>query len=101
MGIAQAHRRLKQITTKNVLCNTGKPTQWFVITYVGKKNGIKYINMYVKNRLRVPVVAQQKRIRLGTMRSQVQSPAALSGLRIWRCRELEVGHRHSSDPALL
>ena len=29
-----------------------------------------------------------KRIRLGTMRSQVHSLALLSGLRIWHCREL-------------
>ena len=33
-------------------------------------------------------MAQQKRIRLGTMRLQVQSLALLSGLRIRRCREL-------------
>jgi len=33
-------------------------------------------------------VAQGKRIRLGTMRLQVQSPALLSGLRIQCCREL-------------
>ena len=31
---------------------------------------------------------QRKRIRLGTMRLQVRSLALLSGLRIWRCREL-------------
>ena len=36
----------------------------------------------------VPVVAQQKQILLGTMRLQVRSLASLSGLRIWRCREL-------------
>ena len=33
-------------------------------------------------------MAQQKRIRLGTMRLQVQSLASLRGLRIQRCREL-------------
>ena len=33
-------------------------------------------------------MAQQKRIRLGTMRLQVRSLASLSGLRIWHCREL-------------
>ena len=33
-------------------------------------------------------MAEQKRIRLGTMRSQVQSLALLSGLRIQRCREM-------------
>ena len=36
----------------------------------------------------VPVVAQQKRIQLGTMRLQVQSLASLSGLRIWHCHGL-------------
>ena len=35
-----------------------------------------------------PVVAQQKQIRLGTMRLQVRSLALLSGLRIWCCRKL-------------
>ena len=38
--------------------------------------------------MRIPVVAQQKRIWLGTMRLQVWSLASLSGLRIQRCREL-------------
>ena len=36
----------------------------------------------------VPVVAQRKRIWLGTMRLGVWSQASLSGLRIWHCREL-------------
>ena len=36
----------------------------------------------------IPEVAQWKRIQLGTMRLQVQSPAPLSGLWIWHCREL-------------
>ena len=36
----------------------------------------------------VPVVAQQKRIRLGTVRLRVRSLASLSGLRIPCCREL-------------
>ena len=38
--------------------------------------------------LAVPVRAQQKRIRPGTMRLRVGSLASLSGLRIWRCHEL-------------
>ena len=46
-----------------------------------------YINIY-KSKLGVPIVAQQKQIRLGTMKLQVQSLASLSGLRIWYCREL-------------
>ena len=36
----------------------------------------------------VPVMAQQKRIRLRTMRFQVRSLASPSELRIWCCREL-------------
>ena len=36
----------------------------------------------------VPIVAQQKPIRLGTIRLQVQSLALLSGLRIQHCYEL-------------
>ena len=43
----------------------------------------------IKNEaLGVPVVAQQKRIRLGTMKLRVRSMASLSGFRIWRCHEL-------------
>ena len=41
-----------------------------------------------KKKTRVPIVAQQKRIRLVSMRMQVRSLALLSGLRIRRCREL-------------
>ena len=33
-------------------------------------------------------MAQQKQIRLGTMRLWVQSMALLSGLKIWHCHEL-------------
>ena len=36
----------------------------------------------------VPIVAQWKRIQLGTTRLQAWSLASLSELRIWRCREL-------------
>ena len=44
--------------------------------------------MHLKNICRgVPIVAQQKRIRLASMRTQVQSLVSLSGLRIWRCCE--------------
>ena len=39
----------------------------------------------------VPIVAQQKQIRLETMRLQVRSLVLLSGLRIWHCHELGVG----------
>ena len=37
----------------------------------------------------VPAVVQRKQIQLGTMRSQVRSLGLLSGLKIWRCHELE------------
>ena len=36
----------------------------------------------------VPIMAQWRRIQLGTMRLWVRSLASLSGLRIWGCREL-------------
>ena len=36
----------------------------------------------------VSVMAQWKRIQLGSMRMQVQSLASFSGLRIWHCHEL-------------
>ena len=41
-----------------------------------------------KNTCRVPIVAQQKGIRLGTMRLQVRFLALLSQLKIQHCREL-------------
>jgi len=47
------------------------------------------VNAKIKNKKNgIPVVAQRKQVRLGTMRLQVQSLASLSGLRIRRCREL-------------
>ena len=51
----------------------------------------------------VPIVAQWKGIRLGTMRLRVQSLALLSGLRIRYCHVHRhgIGHRHGSDPVLL
>ena len=49
----------------------------------------------------VPIVVQQKRIRLGTMRFRVQSLTLLSELRIQCCHELCVGRRCSLDLALL
>ena len=46
--------------------------------------------LWIKNSNKggVPVVAQWKRIWLGTMRLRVQSLVLLSGLRIWHCQEL-------------
>ena len=44
--------------------------------------------MAVRARVGVPIVAQQKRIRLGTMRLLVRSLAFLGGLRIQCCHEL-------------
>ena len=48
----------------------------------------------------VPVMAQQKRIQLGTMRLQVRYLALLSGLRIQHCPSCGVGRRCGSDPTL-
>ena len=42
----------------------------------------------LKRSVRVPIVAQRKWIRLGTMRLRVWSLASLSGLKIWHCHEL-------------
>ena len=44
-------------------------------------------------------MAQQKRIHLVSMKTQAQSLASLSGLRIWHC--YGVGCRHGSDLELL
>ena len=43
---------------------------------------------FLKNKNGVPIMAQQKQIRLGTMRLRVQSLASLIGLRIQYCCEL-------------
>ena len=43
---------------------------------------------YHETTVGVPIVAQQRRIWLASMRTQVQSLALLSGLRIPRCHEL-------------
>ena len=45
----------------------------------------------------VPVVVQWKQIPLGSMRMWVLSLAALSGLRVWHCRELWCRSQMSSD----
>ena len=53
------------------------------------RNLLSTLNVFLKFKgIGVPIVAQQKRIRLGTMRLRVRSLASLSGLRIRRCREL-------------
>ena len=48
--------------------------------------------------LELPVVAQQKRTQLESIRTQVWSLALLSRLRIWHCG---VGRRHGLNPSLL
>ena len=55
----------------------------------------------LKGHYRVPIVSQRKRIRLGTMRLQVQSLALFSGLRSGIAVSYGVGLRRSSDPMLL
>ena len=42
----------------------------------------------LKKQIGVPILVQQKQIRLGTIRLLVQSLASFSGLRIRRCRKL-------------
>ena len=44
--------------------------------------------LFKSSYLGVPLMAQQKQIRLGTMRFRVRSLASLSVLRIWHCHEL-------------
>ena len=58
-------------------------------------------NTILKNCSGVPVVAQQKRIRLGSMRMLIRSLVSLSGLRIQCCRELWCRQRRGSDLAWL
>ena len=64
-----------------------------------KKTRHVVIKLLSKPVVGVPVVVQQKRTQLGTMRLWVRSPASLSVLRIWCCCELWC--RHCSDPAWL
>ena len=56
---------------------------------------------FQKSKYGVPIVAQPKRIRLGTMRLQVCSLALLSGLRSGIAVSCGVGCRCGSDPMLL
>ena len=56
------------------------------ITY--EQNFLVVLNNFKSVKVEVSVMAQQKRIRLGTMRLKVQSLALLSELRIQRCCEL-------------
>ena len=44
--------------------------------------------LLTKIKVGVPVMAQWKQIRLGTMRLRVHPLALLSGLGIWHCHEL-------------
>ena len=49
---------------------------------------IKEFGKISRHKIGVPIVAQQKQIRLGTMRLQVRSLGLLSGIRIQHCCEL-------------
>ena len=62
---------------------------------------IHYLSNLKKCHLGVLILAQRKRVRLGTVRLQVRSLAPLSGLRISVAVSCGVGHRHGSDPTLL
>ena len=46
MRITYTHHCIKQIISKGLLYSTGKPTQWSVISYMGKKNVYIYIHIY-------------------------------------------------------
>ena len=76
-------------------CTIGCPVQ-------RSKEALYTINLQSRLRKsRVPVMAQQKQIWLGTMRLQVQSLASLSGLRLQCWVGCGVGCRCGSDLALL
>ena len=49
---------------------------------------MKYMVSYKLIHRGVPIVAQWKQIRLGTMRLHVLFLASLIGLKIWHCHEL-------------
>ena len=65
--------------SNNLMCVTG------VLERKKKSEAEKYIKEKIT---RVPIVAQQKRIQLVSMRIQVQFLALFSGSRIWCCCEL-------------
>ena len=58
---------------------------------VGEKTHNQGNDSYKSLNREVPIVAQRKRIQLGTMRLQVRSLASLRGLRIRHCPELWCG----------
>ena len=69
-----------------MMVSDGEPgNEWVSLTLC---NPLSHLNITASGVAGVPVVAQWKRIQLGTMRSWVRSLASLSGLRIWRCCEL-------------
>ena len=51
-------------------------------------NSVRPLHLKETQRHGVPIVVQQKGIRLGTMRLRVRSLASLSGLRLQHCHEL-------------
>ena len=62
----------------------------YIHVYTTYIHVLLYICYYLTSRVvkGVPIVAQQKQIRLGTMKLWVRSLASLSGLRSRHCREL-------------
>ena len=72
----------KLIGVSSPHCKATKPTCAFWFHFQ------KSFSDYQRGISGVPVVAQQKRIQLGTIRFQVRSLALLSGLRVWCCCEL-------------
>ena len=86
----------------------------FILFHFGLSQDIEYTSLFSKTLFYasqicylkfitsgVPILEQQKRIRLGTRRLRLRSLALLGGLRIWCCVSYGVGHRHGSDLALL
>ena len=80
--------------TKNHLQeNTRRLSACFTVDFAGQKGMADILKkcffFFFLKKNRVPIVAQQKRIQLASMRAWVQSLALLSGFRIWSCCELQ------------
>ena len=86
------HDVLFQETGYNFLCCTVEPHCLSILNVIESTNFkllILFYEMTPKtNKKGIPIVAQRKQIRLGTMRFGVRSLASLSGLRIRGCCEL-------------
>ena len=85
IGLRLLHYHCTSLGDKNLWCRFDPwPLNFHMPQVQPKKRSRKKKYKYIG----VRIVAQQKRIWLGTMTLQVWSLALLSGLRIWSCCEL-------------